>query len=135
MTATSKKKKQTIRREVGLGGCAVILMSPLILLAVLVTFLGIVVSIEFMIDGNIEAGLQALLINAIAMSIFVIIGTLYLRRLRELYRRGRYLSIEQERVNNMLDTASAEKRLADKPSDTTEHIVNDSKRTQHETNN
>lgn len=131
MMTDTKKKKSNMRREVGLGGCSVIFMSPLIVFALLSSVMGILSGLSSISFGFQSVGLTMVAVFGVITMVLLVTAILYIRRLRELYRRGRYLGAEQARVAEMIHTQSAEHHLMDKPKQT--DIVEKEKSPLHQT--
>ncbi len=115
MNPTSKKKKQNINHELRFGGCAVLVMSPLIFFAFIMSIAGMFSFILSVIGETspytsaTDLRLRAIL--GIIAIIYIVIGIKFRARLQELWKARTYLKTEQERVANLIDTSSAEHRL------------------------
>jgi len=112
---TAKKKKQSINRELIVGGGAIVLMFPLIALAVIGAVLGTIVGFALLSFTDVTAisALVMLLIYGMFTMIFGVLLWRITQRIRLLVHRKQDLKAEQERVANFVDTTSAVDRLKD----------------------
>lgn len=108
-----KKKKRSINRELFVGGGAIFLMLPLITLAVIGAFSGFLLSFALLSFSEVTA-ITALTISLTYGFFTLVFGVIFWRvmqRIRLLFQRKHDLKVEQNRVAEFVDTASAEHRL------------------------
>lgn len=117
MTLSPKKKKSNIRREVRIGGCTLLLMSPVILFAFAMSVFAIINGLQYMQIGGFQYryGVEMVIVFSIITAIYVGVGYLSIRRLRELYQQGQYLDSEETRVADMMNMQIAKDHLMDQP--------------------
>lgn len=117
MAQFAKKKKQSINRELLVGGGAIVLMLPLIMLAVMGAVLGTIVGFVLLTLKDTEVttltALMTLMIYGIFTAIFGVLLWRITHRIRVLFYRKQDLKTEQARVAYLVDTSSAIDRLKD----------------------
>jgi hypothetical protein len=116
MTQSAKKKKQSINRELIVGGGAILLMLPIIAFAILGALLGVFMGFALLSFQEVTT-ITALALFITYAFFTVVFGLLLWRvtkRIMLLLNRKKNLKAEQHRVAHLMDATSAEERLKER---------------------
>ncbi|PJF20520.1 MAG: hypothetical protein CUN56_15755 [Phototrophicales bacterium] len=111
----AKSKKQNINRELLLGGSIIAAITPLAILIIAAVTLAFLLGAVFLFGSeNMQAVGRTMVVTY--GSFLLVFGWTFWRIIKRtllLIRRKRQLQAEQQRVDQILDTTSAEARLSD----------------------
>jgi hypothetical protein len=128
MNPSTKKNKQTINRELFVGGGAILLMLPIIMFAIFGAMMGALVGIALFTFTDVTP-ITALILFTVYTTFLLIFGVVFWRvlwRIRLLFQRKHHIKAEQERIAHLIDTSSAEKRLKDYDLELEKHVYDKS---------
>lgn len=110
----AKTKKQNINRELLLGGSVIAAITPLAILIIAAVTAAFILGAVFLLGSENMQAVGRTMVATYGVFLLIFGWTFWriINRVTLLIRRKRHLQAESQRIDQMLDTSSAEARLS-----------------------